>query len=92
MLWDRKVDGGFPETKELKRRVRDAIDPGRDLGHVDRDYGGGGGGGGGAGGGVVVVRGAGRGRDRAQAATQTGTTTTVATGTGASGGACEDCR
>ena len=37
-LWDRKVDGGFPETKELKRRVRDVIEPGRDLGHVDRDY------------------------------------------------------
>lgn len=35
-LWDRKVDGGFPETKELKRRVRDVIEPGRDLGHVDR--------------------------------------------------------
>ncbi|KAK7750946.1 hypothetical protein SLS62_007079 [Diatrype stigma] len=39
VLWDRKVDGGFPETKELKRRVRDAIEPGRNLGHVDRDYG-----------------------------------------------------
>ncbi|KAK0709127.1 Rdx type Seleno protein, partial [Lasiosphaeria miniovina] len=38
VLWDRKVDGGFPETKELKRRVRDAIQPGRDLGHVDRNY------------------------------------------------------
>jgi len=39
VLWDRKVDGGFPETKELKRRVRDVIEPGRNLGHVDRDYG-----------------------------------------------------
>ncbi|KAK4157996.1 Rdx family-domain-containing protein [Chaetomidium leptoderma] len=38
LLWDRKVDGGFPETKELKRRVRDVIQPGRDLGHVDREY------------------------------------------------------
>ncbi|KAK5627904.1 hypothetical protein RRF57_003619 [Xylaria bambusicola] len=38
VLWDRKIDGGFPETKELKRRVRDAIDPGRNLGHVDEDY------------------------------------------------------
>ncbi|KAL2271763.1 hypothetical protein VTJ83DRAFT_1134 [Remersonia thermophila] len=37
-LWDRKLDGGFPETKELKRRVRDVIQPGRDLGHVDRDH------------------------------------------------------
>lgn len=36
VLWDRKVDGGFPETKELKRRVRDVVEPGRDLGHVDR--------------------------------------------------------
>jgi hypothetical protein len=38
-LWDRREDGGFPETKELKRRVRDVIEPGRDLGHVDRDHG-----------------------------------------------------
>ncbi|KAI3399048.1 hypothetical protein diail_7848 [Diaporthe ilicicola] len=37
-LWDRKADGGFPETKELKRRVRDVIEPGRDLGHVDRNH------------------------------------------------------
>ncbi|KAK6950069.1 hypothetical protein Daesc_008392 [Daldinia eschscholtzii] len=38
VLWDRKTDGGFPETKELKRRVRDVIEPGRNLGHVDKDY------------------------------------------------------
>ncbi|KAI1134182.1 Rdx family-domain-containing protein [Hypoxylon sp. FL0543] len=38
VLWDRKVDGGFPETKELKRRCRDVIEPGRNLGHVDKDY------------------------------------------------------
>lgn len=37
-LWDRRTDGGFPETKELKRRVRDVIEPGRNLGHVDRDH------------------------------------------------------
>ncbi len=35
-VWDRKVDGGFPEAKELKRRVRDVIDPEKDLGHSDR--------------------------------------------------------
>lgn len=35
VLWDRKIDNGFPATKELKKRVRDVIDPGRDLGHVD---------------------------------------------------------
>ncbi|KAL6908833.1 Rdx family domain-containing protein [Trichoderma evansii] len=38
VLWNRKTDEGFPETKELKRRVRDVIEPGRDLGHVDRDH------------------------------------------------------
>ena len=35
-IWDRKVDSGFPETKELKGRVRDAVEPGRGLGHTDR--------------------------------------------------------
>ncbi|OBT63517.1 hypothetical protein VE03_06999 [Pseudogymnoascus sp. 23342-1-I1] len=35
VLWDRKTEGCFPETKEIKRRVRDIIDPNRDLGHVD---------------------------------------------------------
>ena len=35
-LWERKRDGGFPEIKVLKQRVRDVIDPDRDLGHVDR--------------------------------------------------------
>lgn len=36
VLWDRKTEGGFPETKELKNRVRNVIEPGRDLGHIDR--------------------------------------------------------
>ncbi len=36
VVWDRKVDGGFPDAKELKRRVRDVIDPQKDLGHSDR--------------------------------------------------------
>ncbi|KFZ10035.1 hypothetical protein V502_08362 [Pseudogymnoascus sp. VKM F-4520 (FW-2644)] len=35
LLWDRDTEGGFPETREIKRRVRDIIDPNRDLGHVD---------------------------------------------------------
>ncbi|KAL8714908.1 MAG: hypothetical protein Q9220_001421 [cf. Caloplaca sp. 1 TL-2023] len=35
-LWDRKTEGGFPETKQLKRLIRDIIEPTRDLGHVDR--------------------------------------------------------
>ena len=34
-LWERRRDGGFPEAKELKQRIRDRIDPARDLGHVD---------------------------------------------------------
>jgi selenoprotein W-related protein len=36
IIWERKRDGGFPEAKFLKQRVRDVIDPGRDLGHADR--------------------------------------------------------
>ncbi|OJJ57101.1 hypothetical protein ASPSYDRAFT_125185, partial [Aspergillus sydowii CBS 593.65] len=36
ILWDRKRDGGFPEVKELKSRVRNVIDPTRNLGHTDR--------------------------------------------------------
>jgi selenoprotein W-related protein len=35
-VWARKRDGGFPEAKVLKQRVRDVIDPERDLGHSDR--------------------------------------------------------
>ena len=35
-IWERKREGGFPDIAELKRRVRDRLDPGRDLGHVDR--------------------------------------------------------
>jgi selenoprotein W-related protein len=36
ILWERKRDGGFPDIKTLKQRVRDGVDPQRDLGHVDR--------------------------------------------------------
>ncbi|MDH3316551.1 MAG: SelT/SelW/SelH family protein [Gammaproteobacteria bacterium] len=35
-IWSRKTDGGFPEIKLLKQRVRDRVAPERDLGHVDR--------------------------------------------------------
>lgn len=38
-IWERKRDGGFPDAKDLKRRLRDIIDPGRDLGHIDRSGG-----------------------------------------------------
>lgn len=36
VIWERKADGGFPDVKQLKQRVRDRLDPHRDLGHVDR--------------------------------------------------------
>jgi len=34
-LWSRKAEGRFPETKEVKQRLRDRVAPGRDLGHSD---------------------------------------------------------
>ncbi len=36
VIWERKRDGGFPDVKTLKQRVRDRLDPERDLGHTDR--------------------------------------------------------
>ncbi|CAG4991005.1 hypothetical protein DYBT9275_00657 [Dyadobacter sp. CECT 9275] len=36
LVWDRKREGHFPEPKELKKRIRDIIDPERNLGHNDR--------------------------------------------------------
>ncbi len=36
VIWERKRDGGFPEAKVLKARLRDKIDPAKDLGHIDR--------------------------------------------------------
>ena len=36
VIWERKLEGGFPDVKALKQRVRDAVEPGRDLGHIDR--------------------------------------------------------
>lgn len=35
LLWERKRDGGFPEAKVLKQRLRDVAWPQRDLGHSD---------------------------------------------------------
>ena len=37
LVWDRSRDGGFPDVKTLKRRIRDKAAPDRALGHVDRD-------------------------------------------------------
>lgn len=36
VLWSRQDEGRFPEAKELKQRVRDAVAPERGLGHSDR--------------------------------------------------------
>lgn len=36
LLWDRKRENGFPEPKELKKRVRDMIAPDRNLGHNEK--------------------------------------------------------
>ncbi|HJL15442.1 MAG TPA: SelT/SelW/SelH family protein [Sandaracinaceae bacterium LLY-WYZ-13_1] len=36
VLFDRRAEGRFPEPKELKRAIRDRLDPERDLGHSDR--------------------------------------------------------
>lgn len=36
LVWERQRDGGFPDVKALKQRVRDHLDPARDLGHIDR--------------------------------------------------------
>jgi selenoprotein W-related protein len=35
-IWDRKADGGFPDATTIKRRLRDRLDPSRNLGHIDR--------------------------------------------------------
>ena len=36
LLWSRKAEGRMPEITELKQRLRDRVDPARDLGHIDR--------------------------------------------------------
>lgn len=34
-LWSRRVEGRFPDIKELKQRVRDRVAPEKSLGHSD---------------------------------------------------------
>ncbi len=36
VLFDRRLEGRFPEVKELKQLVRDRINPNKPLGHSDR--------------------------------------------------------
>jgi selenoprotein W-related protein len=35
-VWDRRTDGGFPDVRTLKQRVRDRVAPERALGHLER--------------------------------------------------------
>lgn len=35
LIWDRKAEGGFPETKILKQKIRNHIEPEKKLGHSD---------------------------------------------------------
>ncbi|RSH93808.1 hypothetical protein EHS25_006456 [Saitozyma podzolica] len=35
LVWDRKTEGGFPELKILKQRIRNIIQPELNLGHSD---------------------------------------------------------
>ncbi len=35
IVWDRADEGGFPDIKTLKQRVRDQVAPEKRLGHAD---------------------------------------------------------
>jgi selenoprotein W-related protein len=37
LVFSREQEGRFPESKELKQRVRDHIAPDKPLGHSDRE-------------------------------------------------------
>ena len=36
-IWSRKDERRFPETREIKQKIRDRIDPERSLGHSDAE-------------------------------------------------------
>jgi selenoprotein W-related protein len=36
-IWSRKDERRFPETREIKQRIRDRVDPQRSLGHSDAE-------------------------------------------------------
>ena len=99
-LWDRKADGGFPEAKVLKQRVRDCVDPGSGLGHSDRGgkkEGAGGGEGAGKGEGEEEQGKGGQPPDLAAAVRENGPRNPLTRRTGAGDGGgeggvgCEDC-
>lgn len=35
-IFERKKNGGFPEIKDLRQRVRDIVNPEKDLGHSEK--------------------------------------------------------
>jgi len=35
-VWSRSRDGGFPDIKELKQRIRDRVAPEKTLGHSEK--------------------------------------------------------
>ncbi|KAL7409006.1 Rdx family-domain-containing protein [Mrakia frigida] len=39
LVWDRKIEGGFPELKLLKQRIRNHVSPAVSLGHSDKTSG-----------------------------------------------------
>ncbi|GMG21996.1 unnamed protein product [Ambrosiozyma monospora] len=36
LLWDRKQDGGFPDSKIIKQKIRDVIHPQLKMNHLDK--------------------------------------------------------
>ena len=85
LIWDRKAEGGFPETKILKQRVRNLIEPEKNLGHSDTPS--------------SKAKGGGDEEKTAAAsivqnveAPVDATTTTVQNGGPADAAACEDCK
>ena len=36
LIWERKRDGGFPDAKLIKQKVRDYAWPDKELGHIDK--------------------------------------------------------
>tara|TARA_B100002019_G_C20985677_1_gene458039 strand:+ start:450 stop:668 length:219 start_codon:yes stop_codon:yes gene_type:complete len=35
LIWCRERENGFPDVKELKKRIRDYVSPQKKLGHLD---------------------------------------------------------
>ncbi|VEU23564.1 DEKNAAC104729 [Brettanomyces naardenensis] len=36
VVWDRKMDGGFPDSKIVKQKIRDLVRPGLKMNHLDK--------------------------------------------------------